>query len=347
MPKKSPKSETQKPKATSRKEKIIQKLGAVGRKKPRNVSRFKSGERKLEAPKRIWYNPYSWRHRKPVPNYKKLPKARKIFAAEIREFKQNWYVFGGIVLLFGILNLVLVRGIGGSSNLSDIKTTLDSVFHGFGGKLASSALSFTFLVASSGSGNTGSSGVYQVILVIIFSLAFIWALRQAAAKHKVRLRDSFYLGMYPLIPFLLIIGLIAVQLVPLAAGGGIYAAATSHAIAVNWWERSLFIALFVFLGLWTFRMLTATIFAFYIVTLPDMTPMRAYRSARDLVYGRRLYLWRKILFLPVVLFLLTVLIMIPLIMWLTPAAEWAFFVLTMLSLPLLHGYLYKMYREML
>jgi hypothetical protein len=316
------------------------------RKKPVAVKELPS-PRRLELPKRIWYKPFTWRHRRPVPNYKKLPKARVVFVDVLRDFKNNWLLFGGIVLIFGVFNLILVRGLSGSNNLSDFKGLLDSAVHGLGGQLASSAITFSYLLASSGSNNTGASGVYQVTLLIVCSLAFVWALRQVAAKHKVRIRDSFYQGMYPLIPALLLVALIALQLVPLAAGGGLYAAAVNHDIAINWWERIIFIVIFAVLGLWTLRMLTASLFALYIVTLPDMTPLRAYRSARDLVYGRRLYIWRKLIFLPIVLFLLVVLIMIPLIMWLTPVAEWAFFALTMMGLPLVHGYLYKLYREML
>jgi hypothetical protein len=307
----------------------------------------RSGPRKLELPKRIWYKPLTWRHRKPVPQYKKISKARLLFVTVLRQLRRDWKLFGGIVLIFGILNLILVRGLTGSNNLSEIKGALDTGGHGLGSEFASSTISFALLLASSGSSNTAVSGVYQVTLLIVCSLAFIWALRQSTAHNKVRIRDSFYQGMYPLVPLLLVIGLIAVQLIPLAAGGGLYAVAISHDIAVNWAERLAFFAIFIGLGLWTLRMVTASIFAIYIVTLPDMTPLRAYRSARDLVYGRRLYIWRKILFLPFVLSLLVLIIMIPLIMWLTPVAEWTFFALTMISLPLVHSYYYNLYREML
>ncbi|MEJ0072923.1 MAG: hypothetical protein WDN27_02440 [Candidatus Saccharibacteria bacterium] len=185
------------------------------------------------------------------------------------------------------------------------------------------------------------------MLLVVCSLAFIWALRQALAKHPVRIRDSFYRGMYPLVPFFLALLLLGMQLLPLVIGGGLYSAVVSGGIAIHWYEKALFILIFVGLGLWSLRMITASIFALYIVALPDMTPLRAYRSARKLVYGRRLLIWRKLIFLPIVLLLLAIIIELPLILFLTPVAEWVFFALSMLTLPIVHGYLYNLYREML
>ncbi len=306
-----------------------------------------SGARRLHAPKRIWYKPLTWRHHPVIPTYKPLPKARILFAITLKQLWQHKKLFGGIVITYGLLNLLLVRGLSGSSDLGDLKSALDSLGSGFGGKVASSLASFTYLLASSGSSNTATSGIYQSILLIICSLAFIWALRQVLASHKVRIRDSFYQGMYPLIPFMLTFLLLGIQLLPLAIGGGLYSTVISNGIAVHLWEKGLWLTLFIGLGLWSLRMITASVFAIYITTLPNMTPLHAYRSARQLVYGRRLYVWRKLIFLPVVLLLLAAVIELPLILFLTPVAEWVFFALSMLALPIVHSYLYNLYREML
>lgn len=303
--------------------------------------------RRLQAPKAVWNKPLSWRHRPPVPAYRPLPKARQLFMHVLRQLRGDWRLFGGIIFIYGLLNLVLVRGLAGSSDLSDLKNGLDSVFSGVGGKLASASISFASLLASSGSSNTASSGTYQSILLTICSLAFIWALRQSSAARRVRIRDSFYQGMYPLIPYLLVFLLLGLQLVPLVAGAGLYGAVVGNGIAVYLWEKALFLLLFLGLALWSLRMVTATFFALYIVALPDMTPLRAYRSARQLVYGRRLLVWRKLLFLPLILAVLALLIELPLILFITPIAAWIFFVISMLMLPISLGYLYRLYREML
>jgi len=315
------------------------------KKKP--APKKKSAPRVLYLPQRIWYKPLTWRFRPPVPRYAKLPKARHIFKSAILQLWSNKKLFGGIVLIYGVLNIALVRGLSGSSDLGTLKQTIESLVGGVGGKAVSAFGGFAYLLATSGSGSMSNSGPYQYLLLILCSLAFLWALRQVSAKNKPRIRDSFYLGMYPLIPFLLVFLILCVQLVPLAAGGAIYATALSGSLALNGWEKILFFLGFMGLAYWSLRMLTSSVFALYIATLPGMTPFRAVRSASKLVYGRRLLIWRKLIFLPLALLLLAVLIEVPLILFITPLAAWVFFVVGMIALPVTHGYLYNLYREML
>jgi len=316
-------------------------------KKPTQQTHSAPGPRRLQAPSAIWYKPLTWRHRPPVPAYRPLPRARLLLWRVLQQFWQQKALFGGITLLYGFLNLVLVRGIAGSSNMGTLKSVLNGLDHGFKGKLIASTGSFVYLLATSGSGSSANSGVYQFLLLLLCSLAFIWVLRQVLAGHPVRVRDGFYLGMYPLVPFILMLLLFAAQLIPLALGGSIFSTITVNGIAVHFWERALWFMLFAVLGVWSLRMVTATLFAFYIVTLPDMTPFKAYKNARRIVYGRRLLLWRKLIFLPVLLFLVALVIEVPLIAFVTPLAPWVLFVLSMAALPVVHGYLYSLYREML
>jgi len=331
----------------SPKKSVKAKPSAATKKQAAKTVAIAQWPRRLQSPKAIWYKPLTWRHRPPIPAYSSLPKARLLFVRAVQQLWRNKKLFAGIVALYGLLNLVLVRSIAGSSNLSNFRTTLTTITHGFSGKVITSTGSFLYLLSTSGSGNSANSGVYQFILLLVCSLAFIWALRQTLAKHTVRVRDSFYRGMYPLIPFLLVLLLIVVQLLPLTIGGGLYSAVALNGIAAHWWEQALWLALFIILGLWSLRMISASLFALYIVTLPDMTPLLAYRNAKSLVYGRRLLIWRKLIFMPIVLFLVAMTIELPLIFYATPAAPWVFFVLSMLVLPLAHGYVYNLYREML
>jgi len=264
--------------------------------------------------------------------------------------RQQWQyrqLFGGILALYSVLNLLLVRGVSSSHNLASVKASLDAATHGLGDKIGNSVTSFGYLLTTSGGNNVANSGVYQSILLVVCSLAFIWALRQSVAKQKARVRDSFYSGMYPLVPFLLVFFLASLQLVPMGIGTSLYNLGVTGGIAVHAWEKAGFIAVAFGLTIWSLRMLTASIFAMYIVTLPDMTPLRAYYSARLLVYGRRLLLWRKILFLVVAMLLLAAVIEVPIILFLTPLAPWVLFGLSMVALPIVHGYFYNLYRGMI
>ena len=94
-------------------------------------------------------------------------------------------------------------------------------------------------------------------------------------------------------------------------------------------------------------MIMASLFALYIVTLPDMTPWKSLQSAKEIVHGRRGRVFLKLLFLPLALIVCAGVIMIPLSLLLTPIAPYVFFVLTIVAIGLVHSYMYAVYRELI
>jgi hypothetical protein len=258
--------------------------------------------------------------------------------------RDNWKLFLGIAAVYLVLSLVLVKGFSISADSLDLKTILN----GDAKSLTGGLLVFTLLTVNAGSSSTQVAGLYQTFLILIMSLAVIWALRHVFnSPVQVRVRDAFYQGMYPLIPVLLVILTIGLQLLPMVIGAALYSIVVSQGIAAHPIEEILFAVLGLLLTAWSFRMIISSIFAVYIAALPDMTPMKALRSAKDLVRTRRWTILRKLLFLPFCLLLIALLIMLPVIMLVTPLAQWTFFVLTIAALPAVHAYLYTLYRELL
>lgn len=256
-------------------------------------------------------------------------------------------LFITITIVYGLLNLLLVRGLASDTNLTELKDQLNSIFTGNFGALASSLSIFALLVGSAGNASSETAAAYQLFLALIVSLAVIWALRQAMAGAQVRAKDAYYKGMYPLVPFTLVLMVVGLQLIPLLIGSALYSVVINNGIAVLFLEKALWAALFGLLASVTLYMLSSSLFALYIVTLPDMTPVKALRSARELVRNRRWTVLRKILFLPLLLLVLSAVIMLPIIILITPAAQWVFFLLTMFSTVAVHAYMYTLYRELL
>ncbi|MDB5170334.1 MAG: hypothetical protein JWO35_28 [Candidatus Saccharibacteria bacterium] len=256
-------------------------------------------------------------------------------------------LFVAITLIYGLLNLVLVQGLASGTDVGSLKDQLSSVFTGNFGAIASSLSIFAVLVGSSGNGSSQTAGAYQLFIALITSLAIIWALRQVLLGNKLRARDAYYRGMYPLVPFILVLLIVGLQLIPLIVGSSLYSIVISNGIAVYFVEKLMWAVAFGLLGLLSAYMLSSSLFALYIVTLPDMTPMKALRSARELVRHRRWTVLRKVLCLPVILLVAAALIMVPIIIVLTPLAQWIFFLLTMFSLAAVHAYMYTLYRELL
>lgn len=273
----------------------------------------------------------------------------RLFVMTLKGLYKNKRLFGGILIIAFILNVLLVRGLSSATSLTDLKGVLDGIFTGTSGKFTSGAALFAVLVGGSGSAPTEIAGVYQSFLFILFSLAYIWALRQTSvvAAGKLRIRDPFYKGMYPLIPFVLVLGVIGLQLLPLAAANFLYAVVITGGLAVTLLEQALWLVLIFLLATLSLYMVSSSIFAFYIVTLADMTPLQALRSARELVRFRRWSIVRKLLVLPFCLMLIGALIVIPLIIISPALAEWIFYILSIAALPVLHAYMYQLYRKLL
>ncbi|HSX17018.1 MAG TPA: hypothetical protein VLH86_02860 [Patescibacteria group bacterium] len=312
-------------------------------KKPAPKRAVVSGARRLKRPK---YTPLHVGKKVKVP-VRRLPNVFKLTKAAASVLWQHKKLFIGITLIYGLLNLVLVQGLASNTDVTSLKNTLNQVFTGHFKDLASGLSVFAVLVGSAGNGSSQTAGAYQVFLVLVTSLAVIWALRQVLAGSAVRIRDAYYRGLYPLVPFILVLCVIGLQLLPLIVGTSLYSIVINNGIAVHAIEKVIWALAAIGLSLLSLYWVCSSVFALYIVTLPDMTPMKALRSARELVRYRRLQVVRKVLWLPLLLLVVAAIIMLPIIIWLTPVAQWVFFILTMFAVAAVHAYMYGLYRELL
>lgn len=249
-------------------------------------------------------------------------------------------LLGGITLVYGLLSLVLVRGLGAGVNVAEIRDQFAN--HAIG-----SVSAYLQLVGSTGGTSNAAAGVYQLILFIIASLAVIWALRHALAGERIKTRDAYYKGMYPLVPYSLVMLVIALQLLPALIGMSAYQLVIISGVAASTAEVIIWGLMALGTVLISMYLLASSIIALYVVTLPNMTPMMALRSARKLVKARRWTVLRKMLFLPVVLLIGLGVILIPFIFVAPMIAGWLLFVLGIVSLVVGHVYLYTLYQELM
>lgn len=290
----------------------------------------------------------SFRLNKPIrhPNGR-VKGSFKLFAAATRHLIRHWQLFGGITAIYLALTVLLVKGLGGGVGLSDFKQILQETFEGGASQLLTGLTLFGILLGSAGSSASETGATYQSVLLIIFSVVLIWTLRQTFAGKKVRVKDGFYRGVYPLIPFTMILLVIGLQLLPIALASVLYTIVIEGGLAVTATETVLWLLLIFALSLVSIYWVSSSVFALYIVTLPDMAPLSALRTAKELVRYRRWEIMRKVMFLPLALLVLAGAIMLPLILYATPVAEWVFFALNMAALAIIHSYTYSLYRELL
>jgi hypothetical protein len=320
----------------------------MAKKSGKSATAAKPAQKTVAKPRRLKQRQYtSFKLQKRIKHPVKLPNIYRLTRTAALTLWAHKRLFIGLTLTYGLLNLILVQGIASGTDVTQLKSDLHQVFGGHFGDLTSGLSIFALLVGSAGNSTSQTAGAYQIFLALISSLAIIWALRQSLAGTQLRIRDAYYRGMYPLIPFILVLLVVGLQFVPLLIGSTIYSIVITNGIAVLGIEKLVWALLYILLALLTFYMLSSSLFGLYIVTLPDMTPLKALRSARELVRHRRWTVLRKVIALPVILLLLAAIIMVPIIIWLTPLAQWVFFLLTMSALVAIHAYMYTLYRELL
>lgn len=250
--------------------------------------------------------------KRPKPN---LPSGARLFARSLRHLWRQKRPLAGVLLVYFALSVVFVKddaAVPATAAELEVRRT------------------------------------YQMILGVIVSLAIIWVLRQTAAKNPhVSLRDSFYKAMHPLIPFQLVSIVIVLQLVPIAVAAYLYQQIFYSPIAVTSAEQVLWALLIGGLCLLSLYMVASSIFALYIVTLPDTWPMTALRSARELVRFRRWLVVRKLLFLVVACLVIAGAILLPLLVLAPEVADWTGFLLSLVAVFVVHSYIYQLYRELL
>jgi hypothetical protein len=278
----------------------------------------------------------------------KLPSAFRVFRDSLRVLTERPKLFLGMLFWYGLVNIVFIQGLSAGGDITSTKTALDTTFQGGAGHIWSGLGSFAYLLSTSTSSSSGSStGLFQFIWVIIVSLAFIWTLRQVHARQKVRIRDGFYQGVYPLIPVMLVLIVIGIESIPFIIGGSVFSAVINNGIATSAVQLFVWGLGFFALTAVSVYLICSSFFALYIACLPDVAPAQALRSARQLVAARRWTVLRKILFLPLVLGLMNVVVMLPIIIGVPAIATWAFAVVSMFNLAIAHSYYYSLYRSLL
>lgn len=301
----------------------------------------KKGRAKKPARAADGVKPKKTTAKKPEHVHTKLPGVLALAWQAVSIMAGFWKPFTGIFLIYLAANLLLASGL--SVITANIAALREQVT--YTSKFSQAWADFGSLASGAGWTGSDSSSALQSILFIIASLAFIWALRHLLSGEKITVKQAYYEGMAPLVPFILLIFLIILQVLPMTLGAavlGIVATGAFGSVATV-----LFAAVFLLLTTWTLYMLSCSVIALYIATLPNMQPRQALASSKNLIRGRRWPVMRRLIFLPVLLFLTLALIFIPILLVVPPLAAPLFFILSALSVFAVHTYLYNLYRKLL
>ncbi len=273
----------------------------------------------------------------------KLPGSLYLTSQVFSTLRKYWKPLGSIMLVYLILNIIFASGISNlSSSVSDIRSNLENG-HRFWNALGG----FGALVSSAGANSSQTGSILQTVLIVLVSLVVIWSLRQLLAGNSIGVKEAYYHAMMPLVPFLLVLAVIFIQLLPVTLGMAIIAAILTTIFLPSGFLTVVLVVIFAALAAWSFYMISSSIFALYVVTLPDMQPRQALRSAKNLVGFRRWPLMRKVFFLPIFILIVMAAIIVPLILYASFLVAPVFYILSAVTILFVHTYFYTLYRNLL
>lgn len=266
-----------------------------------------------------------------------------------------------LVAFYGILTILFV-GVASQDTYTQLSDTLRStsgdLFKGNIGQLGQAGLLLLTGLAGNFSGaSSGLQQTYGALLGLLMWLTIIWLLRAILAGHKPRLRDGLYNAGAPIVPTFLVSLVLVVQLLPLALAALGYKAAVSSNLLAGGVEAMLFWTVAGLLALLSLYWVTSTFFALIVVTLPGMYPMKAIRTAGDLVIGRRLRILYRLLWMLVIAAVVWAVVMVPIIIfatWLTgvwpnlhvlPIVPVVLLIMSALTIVWMATYIYLFYRK--
>ena len=277
---------------------------------------------------------------------------------------KNWKFFLKLLLLT-VVTLILFVGILNEDSMNSIKETIETSSNEFSeGNLNSFAKAGLLLIStvSTGGLNGSLSGEQGIVLIFVFLLIWlmsIFYLRYVLSKKKITFRDCLYNSFSPLVSTFLVFLAILIELIPVFLCLIFYNAAVKTDFLSTPFYALLFIAFAALMVLISGYLVSGSVIALVAVTSPGLYPSEALGSTWELVFGRRLKLILRLIFLSILIGFMFVVVMLPIILldsflksnfeWLAgvPVVSFFLLVLTCFSFIYLSVYIYLYYRKML
>ncbi len=276
-----------------------------------------------------------------------IPSWFEITKKALKLIRANAKPIAWFFLIYGLLYLVFVRGVVSPVNIDSVRDEIDAATGTAASSIVKNVTAMSVLFQSAVSSGGEVAGLYQMLFLISSALALIWLFRQQQAGNKVSMKEAYYRGMYPLVPFVLVVLVIALQTLPATIGNFLFTTVNSTGIAVTAFEQLIWLLFFLSTLLLSLYMISASVIALFIVTLPEMTPMSALKKARELVTFRRANVLFKVIILLILVGLFYVGVVLPAIFISAILAQVVFFFLTVFIVPFVIAYLFVLYRELL
>lgn len=317
------KSQTTKHSNPNPNSKTTQKVIIKKTKKQLIKEKIKNFKKSRQESKKIHYNPHRTFRRSYREDYARetnIPGVTHHAFATFGMIFRNWKVFLPFLILVVIIYIALV-GMMNQDDYADYQGILDQtsmqVAGGDIGSFAKAGLLLISTVTSGGlSGESSESAiVFAVLIFIVIWLVTIFLIRHIKAGHNVKLRDALYNSMAPFISSLVIFLIALIQCIPLIILIVVLSAAIQTDFLATPFYALVFFLFATVMLLISGYLLSSSIIALVAVSAPGLYPLRALRSASDLMMGRRTKFIIRLIALIITLVFAWVIFMMPMILF--------------------------------
>lgn len=326
-------------------EKSLRALPSVLReRKQKKINTYRTWRE--EDKKRLKYR--SFRLQKRIkPELKPLPTSWELTKETLAFLWAHKRILLGIFAVHLAVYFLIVRA-PVQPDVESIQDTISSLVKTSGTEISgvrSGAVTLGAVLSSTGS--TQQNGAIGAVVLFAFSLIYVWALRHLHNGNAIKVRDALYQGITSVVPVLFVVGVILLQIFPFAFASFVYTLARTSGIFVTGFEDLAFFTAVMLLGLLLAFWMTSAVIALYMAALPGVYPMYALKSAKELVQFQRVRVFRRMVVLPLILGVLYIVLLLASI-GLSPSKTFIVAELSQLAfIPIIHTYLYKLYRSML
>jgi hypothetical protein len=258
--------------------------------------------------------------------------------------KKFYRVLLPIMVLYAIFYFVIVR-----VNINfDQESTVDAtkkIFDLGGASILTRISNLAGVVSSYRPSGSEQANTLSSVLVVIFSLIYIWAIRALSMGKKIRSRDAIYSGTTNLMAFLFVIAVIALQMLPLTLAVVAYNLGDNGLIFIYWYERTAAIIALGLIATLTLYFASNSIMALYASTIQGVYPVAVMRSTRKLVRFQRPRILLSLIVGIVLMFVIYLILLLIVVTYLPKFTPWMLDIFNVISLPVAHIYLYKLYRS--
>lgn len=254
------------------------------------------------------------------------------------ELSAFWRPLVSVTAVYAILYFIFVMSFSLNNNVKELLGTTT-------GKLPQAFAVILDTTFNSYSGTqSDATTLIQMLLFLASTLAVLWSLRRLQNLQKVNVLEAFYEGPARIVPVIVVSLLLMLTFIPSLFGTTIlgYVVASSasileYVIAVGVSLLLIFSSLFLFVMYWP---------AFYIVTLPELRPLKAMNAARRVTKGYRLSILRKFVLLGILCFLLFLGVMLPIALLLPAIVPYVLYFVIFGIFLIVQVFLFELYRSL-